>query len=169
MAKIPQAMRQIICGNIRACRMKKFPGRGGSKQCAAMFGVSQQQWSPWETGQRVPDELRLAQLADFFGVTVEYFCQEHAENRPIPGFAVQEDAVLPRGRENDDSASPGCPFYRAPRPGSPREDDIRNLCWLAQRLLGAAHEWNISVKLSPNDGNRTPEANTNAPEEELLN
>ena len=50
MGKIPENLRQIIAANIRACRMKKYPGRGGGKKCAEAFGVSPQQWSPWECG-----------------------------------------------------------------------------------------------------------------------
>ncbi len=72
MGRIPDELRQIIAANIRAERMKKFPGRGGGKRCAEAFGVSPQQWSPWERGMRTPDEFRLQQLADFFCVTVEH-------------------------------------------------------------------------------------------------
>lgn len=77
MGRIPDELRQAIATNIRAERMKKFPGRGGSKKCAAAFSefigknVSPQQWSPWEKGKRTPDESRLKQIAGFFGVTVE--------------------------------------------------------------------------------------------------
>ncbi len=38
MGKIPEQLRQIIAANIRACRMKKFPGRGGGQKCAEAFG-----------------------------------------------------------------------------------------------------------------------------------
>lgn len=67
---IPAKLRETIAGNIRACRKKKFPGRGGALKCAEGFGVSAQQWSPWERGSRTPDEFRLQQIADYFGVTV---------------------------------------------------------------------------------------------------
>ena len=77
MGKIPNELRQTIAANIRAARIKKFLGRGGGKKCAAAFSefvgqnVSPQQWSPWERGMRTPDENRLKQMAEFFGVTVE--------------------------------------------------------------------------------------------------
>lgn len=71
MGKIPNILRENIARNIREHRMGKFPGRGGGKKCAEAFGVSPQQWSPWERGMRTPDELRLQQIADFFGTTVE--------------------------------------------------------------------------------------------------
>ncbi len=87
MGAIPQELREIIAWNIRACRLRKFPGRGGGKQCAEAFGVSPQQWSPWERGMRTPDEIRLAQMAEFFGVTVEWMRRDH---RPQPAEQPQE-------------------------------------------------------------------------------
>ncbi len=78
MGRIPDELRKIIAANIRAERMKKFPGRGGGKRCAEAFGVSPQQWSPWERGMRTPDEYRLRKLADFFGVTVEHLRRDHS-------------------------------------------------------------------------------------------
>ena len=84
MGRIPDELRQIIAANIRAERMKKFPGRGGGKRCAEAFGVSPQQWSPWERGTRTPDEIRLQQLAGFFSVTVEHMRRDHSApgNKP---------------------------------------------------------------------------------------
>lgn len=81
MGKIPDELRQTIARNIRNCRNKKYPGRGGGKKCAEAFGVSPQQWSPWERGMRTPDEYRLSQIAKFFDVTVEYL---RRDNNPAP-------------------------------------------------------------------------------------
>lgn len=78
MGKIPNELRETIARNIRECRYKKYPGRGGGKKCAEAFGVSPQQWSPWERGMRTPDELRLSQIANFFGVTVEYLRRDNS-------------------------------------------------------------------------------------------
>lgn len=78
MGKIPNELKATIAKNIRECRLKKFPGRGGGKKCAEAFGVSPQQWSPWERGMRTPDELRLMQIADFFDVTVEYLRRDNS-------------------------------------------------------------------------------------------
>ncbi|MCD7909115.1 MAG: helix-turn-helix transcriptional regulator [Clostridium sp.] len=84
MGKIPKELRETIARNIRNCRLKKFPGRGGGKKCAEEFGVSPQQWSPWERGMRTPDEMRLTQIAEFFGVTVEWLRRDHQKPPPIP-------------------------------------------------------------------------------------
>ncbi|MCC8165460.1 MAG: helix-turn-helix domain-containing protein [Planctomycetes bacterium] len=77
MGKTPAHLRQTIAKNIRQCRLDKYPGRGGSKKCAEDFGVSPQQWSPWENGKRTPDEVRLEQIAVFFGTTVEWIRTDH--------------------------------------------------------------------------------------------
>ena len=84
MGKIPKTLRLTIAANIRACRMKKFPGHGGCTKCAKAFGVSPQQWSPWERGRRMPDETRLEQIATLFGVTVEYLRKDHSHILPDP-------------------------------------------------------------------------------------
>lgn len=93
MGKIPNDLRQTIASNIRNCRMNKFPGRGGGKKCAEAFGVSPQQWSPWERGMRTPDELRLQQIADFFGVTVEYLRRDNSTKKP-ESMATTGDAAF---------------------------------------------------------------------------
>ncbi len=123
MGKIPKDLREAIARNIRDCRMKKFPGRGGGKKCAEEFGVSPQQWSPWERGMRTPDELRLSQIADFFGVSVEFLRRdnfakkiENVSDRPgihlYPDFA--QHSIAPALRE------PEAPPYGLP---SLRRDD----------------------------------------------
>lgn len=84
MAKIPAELRETIAWNIRVCRMRKYPGRGGGKKCAEQFGVSPQQWSPWERGMRTPEEARLSRIAEFFGVTVEYLRRDNRARRNAP-------------------------------------------------------------------------------------
>ncbi|MCC8108351.1 MAG: helix-turn-helix transcriptional regulator [Planctomycetes bacterium] len=77
MGKMPEQLRETIARNIRQRRLEKYPGRGGGKRCAEEFGVSPQQWSPWESGRRTPDEVRLQQIATFFGTTVEWLRTDH--------------------------------------------------------------------------------------------
>lgn len=141
MGKIPNELRETIAKNIRECRMKKFPGRGGGKKCAESFGVSPQQWSPWERGMRTPDELRLSQIADFFGVTVEFLRRDNSVKKPeeaitygtgmYPEYTHQ---VPPMLRE------PDAPPYGLP---SLRRDDnlvsgsnVAELALISARLLG---------------------------------
>ncbi|MCD7895598.1 MAG: helix-turn-helix domain-containing protein [Planctomycetaceae bacterium] len=135
MGKIPNELRETIARNIRDCRMKKFPGRGGGKRCAEEFGVSPQQWSPWERGMRTPDELRLQQIADFFEVTVEYLRRDNTTKRvegiadqPYMGFyseAGHSEMSAPSLRE------PDAPPYGLPSlhglPSLRREDNFGSL------------------------------------------
>lgn len=86
MGKIPNDLREAIARNIKTQREKKFPGRGGGKKCAEAFGVSPQQWSPWERGMRTPDEMRLKQIADFFELTVEDLRRDNREKRIDTGI-----------------------------------------------------------------------------------
>lgn len=94
MGKIPHHLRETIARNIRNCRLRKFPGRGGAKKCAEEFGVSPQQWSPWERGGRTPDEDRLEAIAMFFGVTVEFLRRDRsiAGTPATPPPAAKPDA-----------------------------------------------------------------------------
>ncbi len=97
MGKIPQHLRETIARNIRQCRLDKFPGRGGGKRCAETFGVSPQQWSPWERGMRTPDELRLEELATFFNTTVEWLRTDHQNARPASHNQATPTPVIPPG------------------------------------------------------------------------
>lgn len=164
MGKIPRELREAIAANIRACRMKAYPGRGGGKKCAEAFGVSPQQWSPWERGMRTPDELRLSQLADFFGVTVEYLRRDHSISGTTPNTCPECGAQSNETRPNNESnprddgvmrpTAPGfsaCPFYRPPKPGQPWSGNVRCLCWLAERLFGDLREHGIAFRLHPDD------------------
>ena len=167
MGKIPEQLRQVIVANIRACRVEKYPGRGGGKRCAEAFGVSPQQWSLWACGLRTPDELRLSQIADFFGVTVEHMRRDHSTPdipaaNPPPDFASDvssnEEAPSDRGnRQTDCELRPPdlffshCPFYRPPKPGQPLSNNVHSLCWLAERFFGDLREFGITIRLHPDD------------------
>ncbi len=89
MSKVKPSLCETIARNIRECRLERFPGRGGSKKCAAEFSlhigqnISPQQWSPWERGKRMPKELHLQQIAAFFGKTIEYMCSDNRQPAPV--------------------------------------------------------------------------------------
>lgn len=133
MGKIPNELREIIARNIRECRLQKFPGRGGGKKCAETFGVSPQQWSPWERGMRTPDELRLSQIAEFFGVTVEFLRRDNRVKKvetpiePVAGYGAAgsgyyADASMhtPPSLREPDAPPYGLPSLR-------REDNLVSL------------------------------------------
>ena len=135
MGKIPNELREVIARNIRVCRLQKFPDRGGGKKCAETFGVSPQQWSPWERGTRTPDEVRLSQIAEFFGVTVEWM---RRDNRPPPAEKPQETPPSGIGRGFPHMGSPGGiagvdfppPSWNPAPPGS-----SASFFWLAHHFI----------------------------------
>jgi transcriptional regulator with XRE-family HTH domain len=143
MGKIISKTRENIAKNIKICRMKKFPGRGGGKKCAEAFGVSPQQWSPWERGKRTPDKLRISQIAEFFGVTVEYLLQDNTGSSTV--FALDNMSVP----SSKNLAS--CPFLRISQPGQPHIQHVKHLCWLAETLLGDRGDREVCIKLHPDD------------------
>lgn len=143
MGKIPNELRETIARNIRDCRLKKFPGRGGGKKCAESFGVSPQQWSPWERGMRTPDELRLSQIAEFFGVTVEFLRRDNLKKPEIHGDPGQYPSIYEYGGHQP--ATPALREPEAPPYGLPslRRDDnlvsganVAELALISARLLG---------------------------------
>ncbi len=143
MGKIPNELREAIARNIRECRMKKFPGRGGGKKCAESFGVSPQQWSPWERGMRTPDELRLSQIAEFFGVSVEYLRRDNT--RRSDGYGVTGNGFGAPYGSFAGSGSVGLQESEAPPYGLPslRRDDsavspnsVAELAMITSRLMG---------------------------------
>ncbi len=112
MGRIPDELRKTIAANIRAERVKNFPGRGGGKKCAEAFShyigrnVSPQQWSPWERGMRTPDEARLEQIAQFFEVSVEYL--RRTKNLQDLSFDEFYAGIRnPRNRQESDSDASG--------------------------------------------------------------
>ncbi len=143
MGKIPNELREIIAHNIRDCRLKKFPGRGGGKKCAETFGVSPQQWSPWERGMRTPDELRLSQIAEFFDVSVEFLRRDNSAKKTemLPEMPVSYSSYFP---ETPYQGVPALREPEAPPYGLPslRRDDamvplsnVSELSNISARLL----------------------------------
>lgn len=156
MGKIPNELRETIARNIRNCRLKKFPGRGGGKKCAESFGVSPQQWSPWERGMRTPDESRLLQIARFFDVTVEFLRRDH--NRIQDSLVVQRsDASHYLGVFGNDYSTTKVPALREPEsppygmPSLRRDDNlvtsnnVAELAMISARLLGMIGTTNKAV------------------------
>ncbi len=143
-SRIPIPLRVIIARNIRRCRFQKFGGRGGSKRCAEAFGVSPQQWSPWERGMRTPSESRLAEIADFFGVTVEWMCRENGpppEPQASPSPSLDFGAEAPPQGIGQNLSNNGAfggnagedippQSHPAPPPGSPA-----SFFWLAHHFV----------------------------------
>lgn len=76
-------LRSVIAKNIAALRMA-----AGLTQLelGERLSYSDKAVSKWERGESTPDVLTLKQMADIFGVTVDYFLSEH-EKAPEPKSA----------------------------------------------------------------------------------
>ena len=151
MGKMPNALRENIARNIRDYRLKNFPGRGGGKRCAESFGVSPQQWSPWESGKRTPDELRLEQIAQFFGTTVEWFRRDHRNEHGIE----KTSSDLPISGEVISSHTLGGELTQRLSQfptESTDEEDINHYLWvidiLTRRLTGSGIKVTVTFERS---------------------
>lgn len=97
---------EIMSANLRYLREQKFPGRGGSKKCADALGMKQQQWSPWEKGQRMPTDDSLRKIAAYFGVTVDYLKTDHPEGHTAQDGNVAVPSSIPKhSNETAENAS----------------------------------------------------------------
>ena len=74
-------LRAIIAANIAELRK----GKGMTQQeLATRLNYSDKAISKWERGESIPDVMTLKQIADMFGVTVDYLLSDTHE--PIPAF-----------------------------------------------------------------------------------
>ncbi|MDR1612899.1 MAG: helix-turn-helix domain-containing protein [Planctomycetota bacterium] len=134
MGRLTREEKEIIAYNISEQRKMRYPGHGGGKKCAAAFGIPPQQWSPWESGGRTPDDNRLNQIAAFFGVTVADLRRE-PENweKVYPGWMATKRKPRKRGMEAEPPAQPS-PIASPAVPGGGDNEVMALLV-----LLGTSH------------------------------
>jgi len=74
-------LKAIISNNITLLRV----GAGMTQlEMAGKLNYSDKTVSKWERGEALPDVTVLWQIADMFGVTLDYLCNEHEEVDPMP-------------------------------------------------------------------------------------
>ncbi len=73
--------REIIALNIASLRKA---ARLTQAELAEKINYSDKAVSKWERGDSIPDVLVLAELAELFSVTVDYFLKEHGEDEKRP-------------------------------------------------------------------------------------
>jgi transcriptional regulator with XRE-family HTH domain len=134
MGRLTREEKEIIAYNISEQRKMRYPGHGGGKKCAAAFGIPPQQWSPWESGGRTPDDNRLNQIAQFFNVTVADLRRE-PENweKVYPGWMATKRKPRKRSMETEPLAQPSL----IAAPAAPGGGDNEVMALLA--LLGTSH------------------------------
>jgi transcriptional regulator with XRE-family HTH domain len=139
--------KEVIAYNISEQRKLRYPGHGGGKKCAEAFGIPPQQWSPWESGSRTPDDNRLNQIAKFFEVTVADLRQEPENGEKIyPGW--METKRKPRKAPVDVFTTPLQPLPST-APAAPSIGDNDSAPILA--LLAASHGKAASGEMSAAD------------------
>ena len=76
-APMPENLRAIIAANIAELRKSRSMTQ---QDLAARLNYTDKAISKWERGESVPDIIVLKQIADMFGVTVDYLlCETHDE------------------------------------------------------------------------------------------
>ena len=73
-------LKQIIASNISRLRKQK---KLTQLEFAKALNYSDKAVSKWERAESIPDIIILKQIADLFGVTVDYIINEHTENEKI--------------------------------------------------------------------------------------
>lgn len=62
----------------RISKLRKLKGRT-QEDIANYFGISKQAVSKWERGVSMPDLILFPQVAEYFGVTMDYFFDTETE------------------------------------------------------------------------------------------
>lgn len=73
-------LKQIIASNISKLRKQK---KLTQLEFAKALNYSDKAISKWERAESIPDIIILKQIADLFGVTVDYIINEHTDNEKI--------------------------------------------------------------------------------------
>ena len=73
-------LKEIIASNISKLRKQK---KITQLEFAKALNYSDKAISKWERAESVPDIIILKQIADLFGVTVDYIINEHTDNEKI--------------------------------------------------------------------------------------
>ena len=151
MRSLSPEQRKTIGANIRARRVDRFPGHGGSRRCAEAFGVSPQLWSLWEGGKRTPPETRLRQVAIFFAVTPDDLLGNTIGK--TDGSAPPAANAPPTTDRKRSRAA----FAAGRLPGMPPPDAPESRCGLyrlVHRLIDAVMTDGIRIRLDERDIDR---------------
>ena len=73
-------LKQLIASNISKLRKQK---KLTQLEFAKILNYSDKAISKWERAESIPDVIILKQIADLFGVTVDYIINEHTDNEKI--------------------------------------------------------------------------------------
>lgn len=85
-----EVLRPVIAANISELRRSRSMTQ---QDLAARLNYTDKAISKWERGESVPDIVVLKQIADMFGVTVDYLLCETHETFPLPEEKSDEQAA----------------------------------------------------------------------------
>lgn len=85
-----EVLRPVIAANISELRRSRSMTQ---QDLAARLNYTDKAISKWERGESVPDIVVLKQIADMFGVTVDYLLCETHETLPLPEEKPDEQAA----------------------------------------------------------------------------
>lgn len=83
-------LKEIIAANITKLRKSK---KMTQVQFSNELNYSDKAVSKWERAESIPDIIVLKQIADFFGVTVDFLLNEHDENEELPKTTEQKSTI----------------------------------------------------------------------------
>jgi transcriptional regulator with XRE-family HTH domain len=90
-----EELKQTIARNIAALRQAS---RMTQLELAEKLNYSDKAISKWERGESIPDVLVLKNIADLFGVTLDYLLQADHEQQPAPMVVMEEQDHSLRNR-----------------------------------------------------------------------
>lgn len=85
---------EIVANNLVSLRKDRGLTQG---ELAEKFNYSDKSISKWEHGELVPDLATLQNLADFYGVTIDYFTHKPTEDTKLL-YAKSKDDIILRNR-----------------------------------------------------------------------
>jgi transcriptional regulator with XRE-family HTH domain len=98
-ADMPSTVRSDNLKSIIAANISDLRRRYNMTQLelAERLNYTDKAISKWERGESIPDVLVLKQIADLFGVTVDYLLQEE---HPVPSETAEQEQVLTKKRQS---------------------------------------------------------------------
>jgi transcriptional regulator with XRE-family HTH domain len=98
-ADMPSTVRSDNLKSIIAANISDLRRRYNMTQLelAERLNYTDKAISKWERGESIPDVLVLKQIADLFGVTVDYLLQEE---HPVPAETAEQEQVLTKKRQS---------------------------------------------------------------------
>ena len=77
----------------RYCRLRDEKGVKDAT-VARETGIPRSTFTDWKNGRSQPKNDKLQKIADYFGVTVDYFASDHTDGQSKPYYLDKETAEM---------------------------------------------------------------------------